>query len=32
VGTARKGWLERGDVVNCLALGEIESVLTAKRR
>jgi len=29
--TARKGWLEKADVVNCLALGEIEAVLAAKR-
>lgn len=28
---ARKGWLERGDVVNTLPLGEIEAVLRAKR-
>ena len=32
IGTARKGWLERGDVVNCKPLGEIEAVLSAKRR
>ncbi len=29
---ARKGWLERGDVLNCLPLGEIEAALAAKRR
>ncbi|WP_395748173.1 DNA polymerase/3'-5' exonuclease PolX [Prosthecobacter sp.] len=28
---ARKGWLTRKDVVNCLPLGEIENVLRAKR-
>lgn len=28
---ARKGWLTREDVVNCLPLGEIEAVLEAKR-
>ena len=28
---ARKGWLERGDVVNCLPLGKIEKALQAKR-
>ena len=31
IGTARKGWLTRGDVVNCLPLGKIEAVLAAKR-
>ena len=31
VRTARKGWLTRKDVVNCLPLGEIEPVLAAKR-
>ena len=31
VGTARKGWLTRGDVVNTLPLGKIEAVLAAKR-
>jgi DNA polymerase (family 10) len=30
--TARKGWLTRDDVINCLPLGRIESVLGAKRR
>ncbi len=29
---ARKGWLTRPDVVNCLPLGKIEAVLAAKRR
>ena len=28
---ARKGWLERDDVVNCLPLGEIEAALQKKR-
>ena len=28
---ARKGWLTRADVVNCLPLGQIEEVLAAKR-
>ena len=32
IGAARKGWLTRQDVVNCLPLGEIEAVLMAKRR
>ncbi|HEX8295643.1 MAG TPA: helix-hairpin-helix domain-containing protein [Chthoniobacteraceae bacterium] len=31
VGAARKGWLTRNDVVNCLPLGKIEAVLAAKR-
>lgn len=31
IGTARKGWLTRDDVVNCLPLGQIEAVLGAKR-
>jgi DNA polymerase (family X) len=31
IGAARKGWLTRQDVVNCLPLGEIEAVLKAKR-
>ncbi len=31
IGTARKGWLTRPDVVNCLPLGKIEAVLAAKR-
>jgi len=28
---ARKGWLTRNDVINCLPLGEVEEVLRAKR-
>lgn len=28
---ARKGWLTRGDVMNCLPLGEIETALALKR-
>ena len=32
IGTARKGWLTRDEVVNCLPLGKIEAVLGAKRR
>jgi DNA polymerase (family 10) len=32
VGIARKGWLTRTDVVNCLPLGKIEKVLEAKKR
>jgi DNA polymerase (family 10) len=32
IGTARKGWLTRGDVVNTLPLGRIEAVLGAKRQ
>ena len=31
VAAARKGWLTRNDVVNCLPLGKIEHVLAAKR-
>lgn len=31
IGAARKGWLERKDVVNCLPLGKIEAVLKAKK-
>ena len=31
IGTARKGWLTRGDVVNTLPLGKIEAFLSAKR-
>ena len=30
--TARKGWLTRADVVNCLPLGKIEEVLAEKRK
>ncbi len=29
--TARKGWLTRNDVINCLPLGEVEAALHAKR-
>jgi DNA polymerase (family 10) len=32
VAAARKGWLTREDVVNCLPLGKIEKALGAKRR
>lgn len=32
VAAARKGWLTRDDVVNCLPLGKIERVLEAKRK
>jgi DNA polymerase (family 10) len=28
---ARKGWLTRQDVVNCLPLGKVEATLAAKR-
>ena len=31
-GIARKGWLMKDDVMNCLPLGKIESALAAKRR
>lgn len=31
VSQARKGWLERGDVVNCLPLAEVEAALRVKR-
>ena len=31
VGVARKGWLTKADVMNCLPLQEIESALRAKR-
>ena len=31
VGIARKGWLTKDDVMNCLRLGKIESALQAKR-
>ena len=31
VGIARKGWLTKSDVMNCLPLGKIESALEAKR-
>ena len=29
--TARKGWLTRQDVINCLPLGKVEAALAAKR-
>jgi DNA polymerase (family 10) len=32
VGVARKGWLSKADVMNCLPLGEIEKALQTKRR
>ncbi len=32
VGIARKGWLTKADVMNCLALGKIETALQAKRQ
>jgi len=32
VAEARKGWLTRADVVNCLPLAKIEAVLAAKRK
>ncbi len=28
---ARKGWLTRNDIINCLPLAEVEKVLKAKR-
>ena len=31
IGTARKGWLTKGDVVNTLPLGKIEKALAKKR-
>ena len=31
IGIARKGWLTRDDVINCLPLGKIEGALGAKR-
>ena len=31
IGIARKGWLTKEDVVNCLPLGKIEGALKAKR-
>ena len=31
VGIARKGWLTKADVMNCLPLGKIEAALKAKR-
>lgn len=32
IGTARKGWLTKADVMNCLPLGKIEIALQQKRR
>jgi DNA polymerase (family X) len=32
IGIARKGWLTKNDVVNCLPLGKIEHALLAKRK
>lgn len=32
IGSARKGWLSRGDVINTLPLGKIEAALKAKRK
>ena len=32
VAAARKGWLTKKDVINCLPLGKIEEVLKAKRK
>ena len=32
IGAARKGWLTREDVMNCLPLGKIEAALQAKRK
>ena len=32
VGVARKGWLTKCDVMNCLPLGKIETALAQKRR
>jgi DNA polymerase (family 10) len=32
IGIARKGWLTKEDVVNCLPLGKIEQALGAKRK
>ena len=31
IGIARKGWLTKADVINCLPLGKIEAVLNAKK-
>jgi DNA polymerase (family 10) len=31
VGVARKGWLTKTDVINCLPLGKIEAALQTKR-
>ncbi len=32
IGIARKGWLTKADVMNCLPLGKIENALQAKRQ
>ncbi len=32
IGIARKGWLTKKEVVNCLPLGKIEALLRAKRK
>jgi DNA polymerase (family 10) len=32
IGIARKGWLTKGDVMNCLPLGKIETALAAKHQ
>ena len=32
IGAARKGWLMKEDVVNCLPLAKMDAVLKAKRR
>ena len=32
IGIARKGWLTKADVINCLPIGKIEAVLNAKRK
>ena len=32
IGVARKGWLTKGDVMNCLPLGKIEKPLAAKAK
>jgi DNA polymerase (family 10) len=32
IGIARKGWLTKDDVMNCLSLGKIEQALRAKRQ
>jgi DNA polymerase (family 10) len=32
VGAARKGWLTKEDVVNCLPLGQIEKALAEKKK
>jgi len=32
IGAARKGWLTKQDVVNCLPLGKIESAMATKRQ